>query len=112
MSPRAGAARLEHSARIFDALGDRTRLRLVTRIAAGGPQSIAALTQGSTMTRQAITKHLRVLAGAGLVRGRRSGRERRWELNAGRLDAAERYLELISRRWDERLERLRVLVER
>ena len=111
MSPRAGHVSPERSARIFGALGDRTRLRLVSRLAAGGPQSITTLTRGSAITRQAITKHLRVLAGAGLVRGSRLGRESRWELAANRLDVAQRYLESVSERWDVALGRLRSLVE-
>lgn len=99
------------SAPIFGALGDPTRLRLVARLSRGGPQSITRLTHGSSITRQAITKHLRVLAGAGLVRGARTGRECRWELRPDRLDIARRYLERISERWDSALERLKQFVE-
>jgi DNA-binding transcriptional ArsR family regulator len=69
------------------------------------------LTRGTSVTRQAITKHLRVLAEAGLVSGRRTGRESRWALEPERLDVAHRYLDLISRRWDAALGRLRKLVE-
>jgi DNA-binding transcriptional ArsR family regulator len=69
------------------------------------------LTEGTRFTRQAITKHLRVLADAGVVRGSRRGRESRWELTPRRLDVAHRYLDLISRRWDSALERLREHVE-
>lgn len=102
---------LEISAPVFDALGDPTRLRLVARLSQGGPQSITGLTRGTALTRQAITKHLRVLEGAGLVRGTRQGRESRWELKRKQLDVATRYLESISKRWDRALERLRVFVE-
>ena len=102
---------IESSAPIFDALGDPTRLRLVARLSQGRPQSISALTRETTLTRQAITKHLNVLAGAGLVRGARRGRESRWELERKRLDVATRYLESISRRWDAALERLKTFVE-
>ncbi|MGH9319094.1 MAG: ArsR/SmtB family transcription factor [Vicinamibacteria bacterium] len=94
------------SAPIFAALGDETRLRLVARLCAGGPQSIARLTAGSEVTRQAVTKHLLVLADAGLVRGERQGRERRWALEPEQLEAARRYLELISDQWTQRLDAL------
>jgi len=102
---------IERSAPIFGALGDPTRLKLVARLSQGGPQSITRLTRGSPLTRQAITKHLRVLAGAGLVRGTRSGRESLWELERKQLDAARRYLDSVSRRWDQALDRLREFVE-
>jgi DNA-binding transcriptional ArsR family regulator len=99
------------SAFLFAALGDKTRLRIVARLCAGGPMSIARLTMGSRVTRQAITKHLRVLEGAGLVRSTRSGRESLWQLEQRRLREARRYLELISLQWDDALGRLRAFVE-
>lgn len=107
MSP----ARASSSASVFAALGDGTRLRLVARLCAGGPMSIARLTEGSDVTRQAVTKHLRVLAQAGLVRGRRRGRESLWQLEPRQLEAARRYLDVISKRWDDTLERLKAAVE-
>lgn len=73
--------------------------------------SITSLTAGTRVTRQAITKHLRVLEGAGLVRARRRGRESLWQLERRRLQQARHYLELISSQWDEALSRLRKLVE-
>jgi DNA-binding transcriptional ArsR family regulator len=96
---------------VFAALGDETRLWLVARLCDGGPLSITSLTAGSRVTRQAITKHLRVLEGAGLVRSRRRGRESLWELEQRRLHEARHYLDLISSQWDEALGRLRKLVE-
>jgi DNA-binding transcriptional ArsR family regulator len=99
------------SAPVFAALGDTTRLWLVTRLCDGGPLSIAALTEGAQMTRQAVTKHLRVLESAGLVRSSRRGRESFWQLEQRRLGEARRYLDLISLQWDEALGRLRKLVE-
>lgn len=69
------------------------------------------LTDGAGMTRQGVTKHLRVLAGAGLVRGTRAGRETLFELEPQRLNAARRFLEMISAQWDERLARLKAFVE-
>jgi DNA-binding transcriptional ArsR family regulator len=100
------------AAPIFAALGDETRLRLVTRMCAGGPLSIVQLTGGSGVTRQAVTKHLHVLAEAGLVRDVREGRERRWELDPSRLEDARRALDVISRQWDDTLGRLKEFVER
>lgn len=111
MNRAPGHSRLERSAPIFGALGDPTRLRLVARLSQGGPKSITRLTRGSSLTRQGITKHLRVLADAGLVRGTRLGRESLWELEPRRLDVARRYLELVSKRWDTALGRLKRLVE-
>jgi DNA-binding transcriptional ArsR family regulator len=99
------------SASLFAALGDETRLRLVSRLCDDGPMSITNLAAGSHVTRQAITKHLRVMHAAGLVRCARRGRESIWRLDQRRLEHARRYLELISKQWDDALERLRKLVE-
>jgi DNA-binding transcriptional ArsR family regulator len=107
----AATAGLAGAAPVFAALGDATRIELVARLCAGGPLSIARLTAGSAVTRQAITKHLNVLAGAGLVHDNRRGRERIWELDTGRLHEAGRCLDLISKRWDEALDRLKMFVE-
>jgi DNA-binding transcriptional ArsR family regulator len=105
-------AALKGCAPVFAALGDQTRLRLLSRLSAEGAASIARLTEGSTITRQAISKHLRVLAGAGVVRSRRRGRERLWELRPDQLEQARESLEAISRQWDETLGRLKAFVER
>jgi len=99
------------SAHLFAALGDETRLRLVSRLCDGGPMSITRLTEGSSVTRQAITKHLRVMEGSGLVRSSRQGRESVWQLDRQRLHEARRYLDMISTQWDEALVRLRRFVE-
>jgi DNA-binding transcriptional ArsR family regulator len=104
-------AALRKGAPVFAALGDETRLRIVAKLSSGGPLSITQLTDGETVTRQAITKHLAVLADAGLVRDVRSGRERRWELELAPLAVARSCLDVVSQRWDQRLERLRALVE-
>jgi DNA-binding transcriptional ArsR family regulator len=110
--PRDGAARsLQQSAPVFAALGDATRLLLVSRLSSGTPLSIRRLTEGSRLTRQAITKHLRVLASSGLVRGVRRGRESLYELRPKPLDEARSALESISRQWDDALARLRSFVE-
>ncbi len=104
-------ARLRDPASVFAALGDETRLRLVSRLSSGGPASISRLTDGSGVSRQAVTKHLRVLAGAGLVRARRRGRESLWRLQPERLDEAQRSLDLIARQWDHALGKLKAFVE-
>jgi len=96
---------------LFAALGNKVRLRLVSRLCDDGPISITRLTAGSRVTRQAITKHLRVMEEAGLVRSRRHGRESVWQLEQRRVEQARRYLALISKQWDEALGRLRKFVE-
>lgn len=96
---------------LFAALGDPTRLSLVARLSAGEPYSISQLTAGSHLTRQAVTKHLRVLERAGLVRHVRAGRERRFELNPRPLHDLRRYLDSVSAQWDQALVRLKSFVE-
>jgi DNA-binding transcriptional ArsR family regulator len=86
-------------------------MRLVARLCAAGPLPIVRLTQGSSISRQAVTKHLRALESAGVVRSGRAGRERVWELQQKRLVQARRCLDKISDRWDEALLRLRIFVE-
>jgi DNA-binding transcriptional ArsR family regulator len=102
--------RANASAPVFAALGDESRLRLLTRLSSG-PLSISRLTEGSGMTRQGVTKHLRVLSGAGLVRGTRRGKESLWRLERNRLEEARRSLDLISRQWDVALGKLKRFVE-
>jgi DNA-binding transcriptional ArsR family regulator len=97
---------------VFAALGDATRLRLVARLCEQGSMSIARLTAGADVSRQAITKHLRVLERAGLVRSTPRGRERLWQLQQRRLSEAQNYLNLISREWDRSLGRLKAFVEK
>jgi DNA-binding transcriptional ArsR family regulator len=99
----AGGGTLARSAPIFAALGDETRLRIVARLCTAGPQSIARLTSGLEVSRQAVTKHLKVLAEAGLAHGVRRGRESRWELETERLETARRHLDVISAEWTRRL---------
>lgn len=100
------------AASLFAALGDETRLAIVERLSAQSPISIAALTAGTGVTRQAVTKHLFVLEGAGLVRGSRRGRESLWQLEPARVDVARTYLDHISKRWDDAIGRLVAHVER
>lgn len=106
-----GVGEISDAAPLFAALGDPTRLQLLAHLAAGGPGSIAGLSAKSQVTRQAITKHLLVLAGAGLVTSQRRGRESVWTLEARRFASAHDYLQRISRQWDDALDRLRALVE-
>ena len=99
------------TAPIFAALGDETRLGIVARLSAGGPMSIAHLTRDASVTRQAITKHLHVLAHAGLARSARLGRETVWKFQPEPLDAARHCLDGISAQWDAALDRLKTFVE-
>jgi DNA-binding transcriptional ArsR family regulator len=108
----SGAATLKTRASVFAALGDTTRLSVLGRLATGEPQSIARLTAGTRLTRQAVTKHLRVLEGAGVVRSMRAGRESRFTLEPRPIDDARAYLDLVSRQWDDALARLKAFVER
>lgn len=108
--PRTASA-LAEAAPVFAALGDPTRLRIVARLCRSGPASISRLTETTEVSRQAVTKHLRALEDAGLVRSDRAGRERIWELETRRLTQVRRYLDQISKQWDDTLERLRVFVE-
>lgn len=103
--------RLSSAAPVFAALGDETRLRLVARLSADGPLSIKRLTTGAPVTRQAVTKHLHVLAKAGLASSSRSGRERVWELERRQLDMARECLDGISAQWGRALDSLRKFVE-
>src|SRR5580704_16310861 len=103
MGNRSKVATAKTSAAIFAALGDEMRLLLVSRLCDGRPMSIARLTSGTDITRQAISKHLRVMEGAGLVRSTRRGRERLWQLERQRLAEARHYLEIISKQWDDAL---------
>jgi DNA-binding transcriptional ArsR family regulator len=99
------------SAPIFAALGDETRLWLVARLSSGQPHSISRLTEGSLLTRQAVTKHLRVLESVGLVRSSRSGRESLYALDPQPLAEVRDYLDSVSRQWDGALARLKSFVE-
>jgi DNA-binding transcriptional ArsR family regulator len=108
---RSGAAAIRTSAAVFAALGDETRLALVDRLTSGEPQSIARLTEGTQLTRQAVTKHLRVLEGAGVVRSVRVGRESQFELEPKPIDDVRAYLDHVSGQWDRALARLKSFVE-
>ena len=115
MSPKSrkrAPAAWHGRASTFAALGDATRLALVATLASGEPRSIAELTAGSKLTRQAITKHLRVLEGAGIVRCARAGRESRFAFDPRPVEEMREYLASVSAQWDAALGRLRELVEK
>ncbi len=102
---------LRNSAPVFAALGDEMRLRLIAALCAGGAMSITQLTAGTDITRQAITKHLGVLAAAGLVRNVKIGRERLWEFEPSQMAEARRSLDEIAQQWDHALAKLKRAVE-
>jgi len=105
------AVRPSGAAPVFAALGDPVRLAIIDRLCAGGPLPTIRLQQGRLLSRQAITKHLRVLERAGLVCSSRSGRDRLWQLQERQLVRMREYLDRMSVQWDERLARLKLLVE-
>jgi DNA-binding transcriptional ArsR family regulator len=104
-------ARRRSHARVFAALGDATRLSLVAQLCRGQPRSISQLTEGSRLSRQAITKHLRVLESAGIVHSARAGRESHFEFELAAIAEAGEYLSLVSEQWDHTLSRLKKFVE-
>jgi DNA-binding transcriptional ArsR family regulator len=108
----AGVVRASETlAGVFAALGDPTRLKLVAVLCAGGAFSIAQLTTNTDISRQGVTKHLQVLADAGVVRDVRLGRERLWQLEPGQIEEAKRTLEVIGREWEVALGRLKAFAE-
>ena len=108
----AGGSRRQAYAPVFAALGDETRLSIVAKLSAGQPRSISQLTDGSRLTRQAITKHLRVLEKAALVHSVRAGRESLFAFDPKPIEECKRYLDLVSEQWDVTLSRLKTFVER
>jgi DNA-binding transcriptional ArsR family regulator len=112
MSPTSrNRTRRPQSSTLFAALGDGTRLALVSKLSSGQPASIAQLTAGSRLTRQAITKHLGVLRRAGMVQSTRAGREQLFTLDPRPMHEMQRYLDRVSHQWDQALLRLKSFVE-
>lgn len=112
MSARAHSrTALQSRAAVFAALGDETRLAVLSRLSGGSRQSIARLTAGTALTRQAVTKHLRVLETAGIVRSEKAGRENLFRLEPRPIEDVRRYLDSVSRQWDDALARLKAFVE-
>jgi DNA-binding transcriptional ArsR family regulator len=109
--PRRIDRSLTGAALLFAALGDPTRLALLRQLAVDGPASISMLAEQQSMTRQGVTKHLYVLAAAGVIDGHRVGRKQVWALNTQRLAEGRRHLDVIAAGWDEALARFKILVE-
>jgi len=105
------SAKRQSRAPVFAALGDEMRLALIAKLCSGQPYSISQLTQGSKLTRQAITKHLRVLERVGIVHSIRTGRESRFEFDPRPIEGMKDYLNLVSEQWDQALSRLKLFVE-
>lgn len=110
-APGSPAAPPSQLAQVFFALGDATRLRLVAVLCAGGAFSITQLTANTDISRQAVTKHLQVLADAGLVQDLKIGRERLWQFDPTQLEEARRTLEVIGRQWETSLAKLKAFAE-
>jgi DNA-binding transcriptional ArsR family regulator len=110
-SPSPAVASLKAHVPVFAALGDETRIALVVRLSDGRPHSISQLTEGTKLTRQAVTKHLRVLESVGVVRCERRGRERQFAFDPLPIVNLKDYLDSVSRHWDEAFSRLKACVE-
>jgi DNA-binding transcriptional ArsR family regulator len=110
MSASGGSA-VRQAAPVFAALGDATRLGLVRRLSVEGPLSITRLSEGTGITRQAVTRHLHALGTAGLVRDAKAGRERVFSLDLKRVEVARQYLDQVSAQWDAAAARLKAFVE-
>ena len=114
MPPRADKAPQPPAtdlASVFFALGDKTRLQLIAILCAGGAFSITQLTANTDVTRQAVTKHLQVLADAGLVKDLKIGRERLWQFDPAQVEEARQSLEIIGRQWEQALGKLKASLE-
>lgn len=96
---------------VFAALGDEMRLTLLSRLQDGDARSLVQLTDGTGLTRQGVSKHLRVLEDVGMVTRERIGRESRFMYQPSGMDAARRHLERASAQWDDALVRLRGVIE-
>jgi DNA-binding transcriptional ArsR family regulator len=108
---RVAALKVTEAVPVFAALGDATRLGLLGRLSVEGPLSITRLSEGTGVTRQAITRHLHALGRAGLVRDARRGRERVFALDLKRLEKARQYLDQVAAEWDAAAARLKAFVE-
>lgn len=111
MPKRRVERNLTGAALLFAALGDPTRLGLIQQLSHGGPASISTLADRQSITRQGVTKHLRVLADAGIIDGSRRGREQVWTLNPQRLAEGRRHIDIIAAGWAQALDRLKFLLE-
>lgn len=107
----ATAAKIREHAEIFAALGEPTRLMLVSKLIDGEPQSISELTEGAKISRQAVTQHLRVLENVGVVRSEKKGRESLYILRPEPLEDIQEYLAVIAQQWERSLQNLKAFVE-
>jgi DNA-binding transcriptional ArsR family regulator len=110
-NPTSNAIKIQKHAEMFAALGDPIRLSLVSKLVGGKPHSISELTEGTKVTRQAVTKHLRVLENVGVVHSVKQGRESLYELDAKPIETMQKYLEIIASQWDQSLLNLKNFVE-
>src|SRR6266852_1182500 len=78
---------------------NRRRLSVLAKLCDGQRQSISRLTSGTNLSRQAVTKHLRVLANAGVVRSVRIGRESLFELEPRPFEEVRNYLDQVFKQW-------------
>ncbi len=101
----------ERCAAVFAALGDPTRLSLMWRLKDGDMLSVTALSEGLPLTRQGVSKHLRILEQAGVLTSRKVGRESRYAFQPDAVVAARSYLDAVSAQWDETIARLKRFVE-
>jgi DNA-binding transcriptional ArsR family regulator len=111
MSSRSAVRAFRNPAPVFAALGDATRLKLVGRLVDGQSRSIAQLADGLDLTRQGVTKHLRVLQRAGIVRAKSVGRESQFTYVPEPVERVQSYLETVSAQWDDALTRLKAFVD-
>lgn len=106
------AGRRQAHATLFAALGDETRLTLIAKLCGGQARSISQLTEGSKLSRQAVTKHLRTLERVKIVHSLRTGRESLFEFDPQPIEEIKKYLDLVSEQWDQALSRLKSFVEK
>ncbi len=111
-SSNAAVLKTERQATIFAALGDPTRLSLVSKLIDGKAHSISTLASDTHISRQAVTKHLRVLENVGLVTNLKAGRESLYELDTKPLKSVQEYLAIIASEWDKSLNSLKAFVEK
>ena len=102
---------IQRQAEIFSVLGDRTRLRLVTSLMEGQIRSISDLSSDFEVSRQAVTKHLKLLQSVGVLIDEKAGRETRYRLNVEPLIETREMIESIENQWAQNLGRLKSFVE-
>ncbi len=112
LQKRSGKDVLRRKAQLFIALGDETRLQLLFKLKTGHSQSIKQLAEGLPVTRQAVTKHLRVLEEASFVTQEARGRERHFAACPAGIEAVRSALDLIAQQWDDALQRLKSFAEK